>query len=209
MNTKKPGEMKNDKSVSWALFTTNFGRSAVSTLELYKDGQLGNIEIGFVLYENLPSGAAELAQEMNINTIRVIKSDFKSRDLYEKHLVKILLENQIDFVFLLGFSYFLKHDLINKYEGRLINIHPSLLPSFPGKRAIQQALEYGVRITGITTHYIDKELDKGRIIDQVPIEINNEEVFNDLDQKFLTTAKPLLKNTIKIVGENYSKSRTT
>ena len=197
--------MKNDKPVSWALFTTNYGRSAVSTLELYKDGQLGNIEIGFVLYENLPSGAAELAQEMNIKTIRVIKSDFGSRGLYEKHLVNILIDNQIDFVFLLGFSYFLKHDLINKYEGRLINIHPSLLPSFPGKRAIQQALEYGVKVTGITTHYIDKELDKGRIIDQIPIEIDNEEAFKNLDKKFISKAKSLLKNTIRIVGENHSK----
>lgn len=185
------------KSTRWALFTTNYGRSAITTLELFSKNKLGSAEIGFVLYENLPSGASQVANEMGIQTERVIKSDFPDRKEFEKHIVGLLIRYQIDFIFLLGFGYFLKYDLIKKYQGKVINIHPALLPAFPGKRAMQQALNYGVKVTGITTHIIDDKLDEGEIICQIPIPIEKDESLKTLDAKFMKEASTIIMNTFR------------
>lgn len=191
--------MPEKKLVRWALFTTNYGRTAINTLELIRENKLKDVEIGLVLYENLPSGAAQLAEEMGIETARVIKSEFESRKAFEEHLVKLLDENEIDFIFLLGFGYFLQHDMLKKYEGKIINMHPSILPAFPGKRAMQQALKYGVKISGITTHYIDKDLDKGKIICQNPVVVKEGDTMETLDERYVKEFKPLLIDTFQKV----------
>ena len=187
----------------WGIFTTNYGRSAITLLDLFERGHFPNNEVAFLLYENLPSGAAEKAQNLNIPVEQVIKRNYANRAEYEKSLLQLCKHYQVDFIFLLGFSYLVKHDLLKTYDGRIINIHPSLLPSFKGKKAIQQALDYGVKVTGITTHFIDENLDEGGIIAQVPIEIGDETDFENIDRMFQDKSPQILKETVnKVTATN-------
>ena len=86
--------------------------------------------------------------------------------------------------------------LLNKYPNKIINIHPSLLPSFKGLNAIDQALKYGVKITGLTTHFIDINVDEGKIIDQVPIIISDSDDFKSIDKKIFKEGVILTIKTI-------------
>lgn len=190
--------MKRNNTVNWALLSTNYGRTALRVLKLYEQNKLPeNVNIGVVIYENTPSGAAEYAKKMGIKTIRVSKPDFENRVLFEQKLLDIMKEHQIDYIFLLAFSYLLKHALLKVYDGKIVNVHPSLLPAFKGHNAIQQAIEYGVEYSGITTHFIDKEIDGGKIIAQVPIPFQKNDTFEQIDKKYMDNTDLILMKTFK------------
>lgn len=91
---------------------------------------------------------------------------YASKADYEREIVALLDSRQVDLVCLAGYMRLLSDVMLDSYEGRIINIHPSLLPAFKGAHAIEQALEYGVKIYGVTIHYVDRTMDGGRIISQ-------------------------------------------
>lgn len=190
------------QKIKWAILISNWGRSAMKVMESWKQGRLLNNEISLLIYENLPSGAVDLANELGIETIQVVKKDYSNRQAYEAALTEKLRERNIDYIFLLGFGYMLKHDLLESFSNRIVNVHPALLPSFKGKRAIQQALNYGVRVTGLTTHLIDDKLDEGKIVCQKAIEIEENDNFESLDNKFMLHANQLLEDTICYLGKS-------
>ena len=188
--------MEINNIINWALLTTNYGRSAIRVLQLYEQKKLpDNVSIEVVIYQNTPSGAAEYAEKLGIKTVRVSREEFKTRLLFEQDLLRIMKGYKIDYIFLLAFSYLLKHDLLSYFEDKIVNIHPSLLPSFKGHKAIQQAMEYGVEYSGITTHFIDKDMDGGKIIAQLPIPLFKNESFEDVDQRYMDNADQILIKT--------------
>lgn len=191
-----------NNNVKWSLFTTNWGRTAVNTLELYRNNKLPNTSIELVIYENLPSGAFELAQEIGIPTERVIRKDFDSRLNYEKHLLMLMEKYSIDYIFLQGYSYLIKSVLLEKFKNKIVNIHPSLLPSFKGKRAIQQAIEYGVKYSGITTHFIDEFVDEGEIICQLPVQIIKGDEFASIDARYQKESFQIILDTFNTVNKS-------
>ena len=95
--------------------------------------------------------------------------EYGSREAYETMLATMLDERGVDFVCLAGYMRIVGKVLLERYERRIVNIHPSLLPSFKGAHAIQDAVDYGVKLFGVTTHFVDETLDGGRIIDQAGI----------------------------------------
>ena len=95
--------------------------------------------------------------------------EYDSREAYETMLATMLDERGVDFVCLAGYMRIVGKVLLERYERRIVNIHPSLLPSFKGAHAIQDAVDYGVKLFGVTTHFVDETLDGGRIIDQAGI----------------------------------------
>ena len=188
--------MEINNIINWALLTTNYGRSAIRVLQLYEQKKLpNNVSIEVVIYQNTPSGAAEYAEKLGIKTVRVSREEFKTRLLFEQDLLRIMKDYKIDYIFLLAFSYLLKHDLLSYFEDKIVNIHPSLLPSFKGHKAIQQAMEYGVEYSGITTHFIDKDMDGGKIIAQLPIPLFKNDSFEDVDQRYMDNADQILIKT--------------
>lgn len=188
--------MEHNRRVNWALLTTNYGRTAMRVLKLYDENKLPqNVDIKVVIFQNTPSGAAEYAQRLGIETFQISRNEFNTRILFEQELLKIMAERNIDYIFLLGFSYLLKHSILEYYEDRIVNVHPSLLPSFKGHKAIQQAMEYGVEYSGITTHFIDKEVDKGKIISQLPIPFFKDDSFQDIDNRYMDNTDEILVKT--------------
>ena len=103
----------------------------------------------------------------------------------KNELVLEIMENyKIDYLFLVGCNFRIKKNIIQKYKNSIFNIHPSLLPSFRGLNAIQQAIEYGVVFSGITIHFIDERFDNGKIISQIPIKIKDLN-FEEIDNLFV------------------------
>lgn len=184
------------KENNWCLLTSGYGRSASHLLNLQKEGKLGHNKIALVIYDREPSGAAILACELGIETKQVKKVNYSTREDFEQVILNRCSESEVDFIFLLGFNYLLKYVLLNHYKGRILNVHPSLLPAFKGKRAIQQAIEAGVKITGITTHLIDDNLDEGKIICQEPIRIDDNMTFKEIDERYMKVAPTVLLETI-------------
>lgn len=184
----------------WCLLTSGFGRSANCVLNLHKEGELDDNQVALVVYDRVPSGASLLAQEMGIPTVQVKKAHYEQRQGFEEAILKECRNHEIEYVFLLGFNYLLSHSLLNYYRGRIVNVHPSLLPAFRGKRAIQQAMSMGVKVTGITTHMIDEKLDEGKIICQEPVRIENSMSFAEVDNLFMQVAPTILRRTILTIS---------
>lgn len=116
------------------------------------------------------------AANLGIPAVEFRPKDFASKAEYEKAVLETLKEYEIDFICLAGYMRLIGEALLEAYGGRIINIHPSLLPSFKGAHAIRDAYEYGVKVTGVTVHYVDESLDGGKILAQAAVEHGDESI---------------------------------
>jgi len=107
----------------------------------------------------------------------------KDKAFYEAEINKWCEKYQIDFIVLAGYMRILSPDFTKKWNGKLINVHPSLLPAFPGINAIQQAYDYGTKIIGVTVHYIDEGVDTGKIIDQTSCRVQDWWTFEEYEKQ--------------------------
>ena len=130
-----------------------------------------------VVISNKPNvPALERARRAGVPALTIPHKDFPSREAFDRALVTALAEAKVEWVVLAGFMRVLTTELLSAYPGRIINIHPSLLPAFPGVDAAKQALEYGVKLTGCTVHFVNRGVDSGKIIAQraVPVEATDD-----------------------------------
>jgi phosphoribosylglycinamide formyltransferase-1 len=133
-------------------------------------GKIPNAEIVLVISDKADAPGLALATERGIETVAVERKGRKRED-QEEEIIGILRERRVDLICLAGYMRLLSPCFIEAFRGRILNIHPSLLPSFPGLDAQRQALEHGVKFTGCTVHFVDETLDGGPIIAQrvVPV----------------------------------------
>ncbi|MEG1573468.1 MAG: phosphoribosylglycinamide formyltransferase [Bacteroidales bacterium] len=116
------------------------------------------------------------AQKRGVPSLVILPKDFTSKEDYEKKIIEELAPYDIDLICLAGYMRIIGDTLLSRYEGKIINTHPSILPSFKGIKAIEQAMEYGVKMFGITIHFVDSSLDGGKIIDQRGIYYNGNDI---------------------------------
>ena len=109
--------------------------------------------------------------------------DYHSKADFEQEMVTLLHENEVEFIVLAGYMRLIGTTLLKEYKGRIVNIHPSLLPAFPGKDALGQALAAGVSTTGVTVHFVDEGMDTGPIIAQEEVTLQIEETTESLQEK--------------------------
>lgn len=112
-----------------------------------------------------------LAASFGVETVILNPEQFASKEDYEKEILKKLKRANVQWVVLAGYMRIVGNVLLEAYPNKIINIHPSLLPSFPGKDAVQQALDYGVKVSGVTIHFVDEGIDTGPIIAQEPVTV--------------------------------------
>jgi len=149
-----------------------------------REGRLRNVEIAIVI-SNV-SGAAGLsaAKELGIPTALYV-SKGRPRADHDADLVACLREHKVDLVCLAGYMRLLSPEFIAAFPNRILNIHPSLLPAFPGLDAQQQAFDYGVKVAGCTVHFVDEHLDHGAIILQRAISVNESDDAHSLADRIL------------------------
>src|ERR1051325_6696804 len=133
-------------------------------------GKIVNARVAIVVSNRADAGGLEIAQQMGIDAI-VIPSKGKAREEHDREVVQVLQKHNVDLICLAGYTRLLSPWFVKQYPQRILNIHPSLLPAFPGLEAQEQAFAYGVKITGCTVHFVDEELDHGPIIVQKAIAV--------------------------------------
>ncbi len=141
------------------------------------------IKVLAVITDNPKAGIIQRGKNLGV-PVKVL--DYKAigdKKLYNEMLLEALKELNPDLVVLAGYMRVLPPDTVNAFKGRIVNIHPALLPSFPGLNAIKQAWEHGVKVTGITVHYVDEGVDTGPIIAQVPVIIEDKDTMEELENK--------------------------
>lgn len=139
-------------------------------------GEIRGARIAVVISNKPGAGGIELARRMAIETL-VIPSKGKERSDHDREVVAALQQHKVDLVCLAGYMRLLSPWFVQQFPQRILNIHPSLLPAFPGLEAQQQAFAYGVKVSGCTVHFVDEELDHGAIIVQkaIPVLPNDDE----------------------------------
>ena len=160
-----------------------------------------NAEISILIVNNPNCFAIQIAINNNIPYEIINHRDCKTRAEHDKLVMDKLEELSIELVVMAGWMRIVGSDLINKFNDRLINIHPSLLPSFKGIDAIQQAIDTKVTITGCTVHYVQKEVDSGSIIIQAAVPLNNQESKNNLKIRIQEMEHKILPIAIAIVAK--------
>lgn len=152
-----------------AVFASGEGTNFEAIAQACADGTL-NAEVVIMVCDKPGAAVVGRARRFGISSFIFSPHDYPSKADYEKEIVARMDALKVDLVCLAGYMRIISDELLGAYGGRIINIHPSLLPSFRGAHAVEQAVEYGVKVYGITIHYVDAVLDGGRIIAQKAFE---------------------------------------
>jgi len=161
-----------------------------------------NARIGVVISSNPDAGGIARAEKMGLECVVVNRKEFTSSEDFEREIIKALVLHRTDLVVAAGFMIILSARFIRQFPSRIINIHPSLLPAFPGKDAQQQALDHGVKIAGCTCHFIDEGTDTGPIIAQSSVPVEEGETRLSLSKKILKEEHRILAETVRLYCED-------
>ncbi len=154
-----------------AVLASGRGSNFRAIVEAQERGELPGAEVVALLTDRPDTGAEEFAKSRNIPVHVLPYKSFENRSQFDAKLLERLDSVSPDLVLALGFMRIIHESLVRKYQGRMINIHPSLLPAFPGMYAQRDAFEYGVKVTGVTVHFVDEGVDTGPIIQQAVVEV--------------------------------------
>ncbi len=163
-------------------------------------GRIPNAEIAIVISNREGAPGIERAESRGIRT-RVIPSKGLERETYDRQVAAVLEEHKIDLICLAGYMRLLSPYFVAKFPNRILNIHPSLLPSFPGLESQRQALEYGVKVAGCTVHFVDENLDAGPIIVQAVVPVKDDDTEATLSERILKEEHRIYSEAVRIVLE--------
>jgi len=163
-------------------------------------GRIPNAEIPIVVSNRETAQGIEKARARGIEA-RVIPSKGLERDAYDKLVVAALREKNVDLVCLAGYMRLLSPYFVKEYPQRILNIHPSLLPAFPGLESQRQALEHGAKFSGCTVHFVDENLDAGPIVMQAVVAIEDHDTAETLSERILREEHRIYTEAVRIVLE--------
>lgn len=184
-----------------AIFASGSGSNFGAIVQALKTGQLKGVEIALLVCDRPNAYVIERAEQEGIPVFSFQPKEYTGKLAYEQTILRQMREKEIEFVVLAGYMRLIGETLLTAYAGKMINLHPSLLPAFPGKDAIVQAFDYGVKVTGVTVHYVDAGMDTGPIIEQRTVSVEAEDTKETLAQKIHQQEHQLLPEVIdKIVA---------
>ncbi len=165
-----------------AVLASGSGSNLEAIAKAISDGNL-QAKIAVVIYNETDAFARHRAEKFGIPAILVNHRDYKSRKALDLAIIDILQQYNVDLVIMAGWMRIVTQVLIDAFPERILNIHPSLLPSFKGIHAIEQAFNYGVKITGCTVHLLSLEVDSGKILKQAAVSILPDDTLEDLQKR--------------------------
>jgi len=163
-----------------------------------RDGTIPDAEIAIVISDKAAAHGLELARERGIETL-VIARRGRNREEHEREIIAALRERQVDLVCLAGYMRLLSPCFVEAFRGQILNIHPSLLPDFPGLDAQRQALDHGVKVSGCTVHFVDETLDGGPIIAQRTVPVIEGDTVETLSARILEQEHQLYVEALNLV----------
>ena len=176
------------------------GSNFLAIADSIATGRIPDARIAVVISNRSDAAGVETARQRGFNAL-VIPSKGKSRDDHDREVVAALVDNKVDLVCLAGYMRLLSPWFVQQFPAKILNIHPSLLPSFPGLEAQQQAFAYGVKVTGCTVHFVDEELDHGAIIAQKTVPVLDSDDEHSLAARILEQEHIAYTEAIRIVLE--------
>ena len=176
------------------------GSNFEALAESVASGRIPDAEIAIVISNRDGAPGIERAKSRGIAT-RVIPSKGLERETYDRQVVAVLNEHKADLVCLAGYMRLLSPLFVASFPNRILNIHPSLLPSFPGLESQRQALEYGVKFAGCTVHFVDENLDAGPIILQSVVPVADADTEESLSAKILQEEHKIYSEAVRMVLE--------
>lgn len=186
--------------VNIGVLVSGSGTNLQSIIDAIVAGRL-SASIKVVISNKPDAFALERARRHGIETAVVRVKDFPSRELFDNEVLRILREKGVELVVLAGFMRIISDVLLEGFPMRIINIHPSLLPSFPGLEVQKAALEYGVKFSGCTVHFVDGGLDSGPIIIQAVVPVKGEDTVESLQKRILAEEHRIYPQAIQLFSE--------
>ena len=163
-----------------------------------RDGAIPNAEIAVVISDKPGARGLELARERGIEAV-VIARRGRNREEHEHEIIAVLRERHVDLVCLAGYMRLLSPCFVEAFREKILNIHPSLLPDFPGLDAQRQALDHGVKVSGCTVHFVDETLDGGPIIAQRAVPVIEGDTVDSLSARILEQEHQLYPEAVALV----------
>jgi phosphoribosylglycinamide formyltransferase 1 len=160
------------------------GSNMVALADAMRDGTIPTAEVAVVISNNAAAKGLDHARQRGIETV-VHDHRGVSREEHDRRMAQELRQRGVDLVCLAGYMRLLSPWFIAEFESRILNVHPSLLPAFPGLDAQKQAFDYGVRATGCTVHLVDRELDHGPIVKQAVVLVDSTDTVDTLSERIL------------------------
>ncbi|MBE6137653.1 MAG: phosphoribosylglycinamide formyltransferase [Erysipelotrichaceae bacterium] len=183
-----------------AIFASGSGTNFEALVQACKSKYV-NAEVVLMVCDKKNAYVCERAKNHNIDSFIFSAKNYESKAAYEAEIVKKLDEYKVDLVCLAGYMKLCGEVLLNSYEGKIINIHPALLPSFKGAHGIEDAFNYGVKVFGVTVHYVDSGMDSGKIIDQEAFHIEAGDTILDVERKIHAIEHVLYPKVLKSLVE--------
>lgn len=187
--------------INIAVLVSGRGTNLQAIINAIKRGAIAG-KIKIVLSDNPDAYALKRAKRNDIKARVVNYESFSGKEEYEQEVMQQLNNYKIDLIVLAGYMRILGSGFIEKYRYRIINIHPALLPAFPGLNAQKQALKYGVKISGCTVHFVDEGMDSGPIILQKAIKVKQSDDEELLSKRILKYEHQLLPRAIQLYAQN-------
>jgi len=182
------------------VFCSGTGTNLQAVIDSVKSGYIPAV-ISLVVSDDKEAPALKRAGDAGIETFVLNPKDFKTREDYDKEIIRQLKKRKIELIVLAGFMRLLSSHFVREYKNRIMNIHPALLPSFKGTHGVKDALEYGVKITGPTVHFVDDKLDHGPIILQKAVEVKEDDTEETLLERIHKEEHKIYPEAIKLFVE--------
>ena len=192
--------LRRKRKLQVAVFCSGFGSNLQALLNAEKRGNLKS-EIGLVVCDRPEAEAIARANRAKKPVFLIEPKYFGSRMAFEKAIEKVLLKKGIGLVVLAGFMRILSPYFTKRFRRKILNVHPALLPSFKGARAIRDAFEYGVKVTGVTVHFVTDELDNGPVILQDVVSIVPNDSLKTLEKKSHRLEHQLYPRGVRLFAE--------
>ena len=183
-----------------AVFASGFGSNLQAIIKAIKKGKL-KANLALVISDVKKAMALKRAKRAGIKPIFIDPAAYPTQEAFEQEILKHLEAEKIDLIVLAGFMRIVGNTLLDKFPNKILNIHPALLPSFKRVQGIQDAFEYGTKITGVTVHFVDNKMDHGPIIAQGIVKIEDADTLESLEKKIHRLEHKLYPETINLVVE--------
>jgi len=189
---------------SLGILLSGRGSNFVALANSIDDGRIPNAQIAVVISNRADAPGIAIARERGLNAL-VIPSKGRAREEHDREVVGALKDHRVDLICLAGYMRLLSPWFVRQFPQRILNIHPSLLPAFPGLEAQEQAFAYGVKISGCTVHFVDEELDHGAIIVQRAVRVLDEDSERTLSARILEQEHLAYTEAVNVVlGGNFT-----
>ncbi|HTY44600.1 MAG TPA: phosphoribosylglycinamide formyltransferase [Patescibacteria group bacterium] len=183
-----------------AVFASGRGTNFAAIIRAVKKGRL-KVNLALLVCDNPSAGAIGRAKRAGIPVALIQKEKFSSKEAFEQEIIRRLETHQVELIVLAGFMRLLSPAFVSRYQNKILNIHPALLPAFKGTQGIKDAFEYGVKVTGVTVHFVDSQMDHGPVILQAAVKIEEGQTLKDLEAKIHKAEHRLYPEAIRLCAQ--------